>query len=235
MQGSNTALPPDDLTKLTFAPATLVAGQIVPVDVTATVGTGATETTDTKILQVTLARNLASIIIDKIIKTIIPVSSKTNPDTTDPATITAIQDALQKENPGITNEEKTKISFSNTTLTRSGVSVIATATVGADTATKTIRVYLLREANEVKAKITDKDIDVPAGTNPDVSNAQTQETILTALQAANSTLTGDELKYFSFGDGQTLVTDTKVSIFVYIFASDGSSSTLYFQVTLLST
>ncbi len=200
----NSSLTTPELEQITFSDTTLQAGSPVEVIATITVGTRVAN----KTLNVTLAQTdqqKADAIKDKIIDVALTVPVGTSPDTANPNTITAIKDALQAANPTLTDPDLRAISFGAVSAILTAgkpLTMTATITVGTGVATKELNVTLAKtdeqKANAIKDKITNDTFNVPAGTNPDTSNAATITAIKTALQNANSTLTTEDLGTITF-------------------------------------
>ena len=202
----NSSLKEDDLALITFSDTTLQAGRDVEVIATITVGTGSSEATANKDLMVTLTptdQEKAEAIKDKITDVDLTVPTDTSPDTTNSATITAIKKALKSENDTLTDPDLRTITLASAILDAGkSVTVAATITVGTGMATIDLNVTLAQtdqqKANAIKDKITNDTFNVPAGTNPDTTNAATITAIKDALQNANSTLTNQDLGAIKF-------------------------------------
>ena len=215
LRAENPELTADDVSKITFSTTTLQAG--TPVAVTATIAVG--DATAQKDLNVKLAQTdqqKADAIIDKIDEPTFNVPTGTNPDTMNIATTKAIKDALKAANPTLTDDDLMKITFTNTNLRPyTPVTVVATITVGEATATTNLNLTIAstdkQKANYIKDKITNVNLDVPVGTNPNTTNDATINAIKTALQTANNTLTNEDLDTISFSD-TTLQAGTSVAV-----------------------
>ena len=236
LQSVNPTLSDSDLDNITFAKTTLQPGTSVNVPATIKVGSA----TDTVDLSVTLAasdQNKANAIKNKIAKGDLTVPSGTNPDTTNAATIAAIKKALQTANPTLTNDDLTTITFASKTL-QTGVNVIVpiTITVGEATANKDIAVMLSesdqQKADAIKNKITNIDLNVPAGISPDTANPDTIAAIQQALQTANPTLTDDDLATITFAK-TTLQVGSSVVVAATIKVGS-ATDTVDLNVTLLA-
>ena len=237
LETENQTLTVDDLSTITLANTTLQAGSSVTVTATITVGSA----TATKNLNVTLAQSdqqKADAIKDKITNDTFNIRAGTNPDTTNTATITAIKTALQNANRTLTGGDLSTIAFASTTLQAgSSVTVIATITVGSATATIDLNVTLTQtdqqKVDAIKAKITNVDLTVPAGTNPNTNNTDTLASITTALLSENPTLTRTDLTKIFFA-GTTLKVGSSVVVRAYI-GLNRASATVDLNVTIAQT
>ena len=205
LQGQNPALLDDDLKQITsFTGDNLEAGVSKAVKAIITVG----EATAEKDLKVTLAKTdqqKADAIIEKIGDATLNIPAGTNADTTNDATIIAIKKALQAAYTTLTADDLMKITFASATLRPyTSVAVLATVTVGQATATKDLNLTIAatdqQKADRIKNKITNVNLNIPAGTDPDTTNAYTISAIKTALKSDNPTLTTEDLATIGFSD-----------------------------------
>ncbi len=236
LQTANPTLTDDDLATITFGSATLQAGTSVIVPVTITVGTATAD----KDITVTLTQSdqqKADAIKAKITNVDLIAPAGTNPDTTNKDTIAAIKKALQTANPAVTSDDLATITFASTTLQVDiGVLVTATITVGSATDTVDLNVKLAetdqQKADAIRNEITNVNLTVPAGTNPDTTNADTIAAIKKALQTANPAVTSDDLATITFAKA-TLQTDLSVEVAATITVGT-AKATISLNITLYS-
>ena len=236
LQTANPTLTDDDLATITFGSATLQAGTSVIVPITITVGAATAD----KDITVTLSQSdqqKADAIKAKITNVDLIAPAGTNPDTTTKDTIAAIKKALQTANPAVTSDDLATITFASATLQVDiGVLVTATITVGSATDTVDLNVKLAetdqQKADAIKARITNVDLTVPAGTNPDTTNADTIAAIKKALQTANPAVTSDDLAAITFAKA-TLQTDLSVEVATTITVGTAKAA-ITLNITLYS-
>ena len=237
LKGANTTLTTEDLATISFSDTTLQAG--TPVTVTATITVG--QATATKDLNVTLAQSdqqQADAIKAKINDVDLTVPPETNPDTTASATVDAIKVVLEAENVSLSASDLNYITFSNTTLQKgSSTPVIAIITVGTATATKDLNITLAQsdqdKANAIRDKITNVDLTVPVGTDPDTNNAATITAIKSVLEAENQTLTTADVGTITLAT-TTLQAGTPVTVTATITVGT-ATATKDLNVTLAQT
>ena len=207
LRGVNPKLTASDVADITFKAATLQPKKAVPVEAIITYGTGDAQSTASIGLQVTLGatdQQRANEIKAKIINSnLVGLPAGTNPDTTNPATITAIKTLLQKENPTLTNDDLAKIVFSQATLKDgTAVAVEATITVNSATASKGLTIVLdasyQQQADAIVAKITDPNVSIGHFNNSSTANQGTISTIRNDLQKANPMLLDSDLPKITF-------------------------------------
>ncbi len=237
LQTANSALTIEDLATISFSDTTLQAGTPVTVTATITVDTAKA----TKDLNVTLAQSdqqQADAIKAKINDVDLTVPPETNPDTTASATVDAIKVVLEAENVSLSASDLNDITFSDTTLQKgSSTPVIAIITVGSATATKDLNVTLAQsdqeKANAIRDKITNVDLTVPVGTDPDTNNAATITAIKSTLEAENPTLTTADVGTITLAT-TTLQAGTPVTVTATITVGT-ATATKVLNVTLAQT
>ena len=172
--------------------------------------------------------NKGTEITSKIKQTNITVPAGTNPDVTNPQTVTALNTALQTANPNLKASDLNALNYKGGPLVAGqAVKVIVTATVdGRVSPPKQLMVTLTKPQNPAQAvidKITNKNISVPAGTNPDVTNPQTIKALNAALKKADD-LSDVELSELSYSGGP-LVGGKAVQIKVTATVGSATAST----------
>ena len=237
LSGANSDLTTEDLAIISFSDTTLQAGTSVVVKAIITVGTVTAE----KDLNVTLAQSdqqQADAIKAKITNDDLTVPVGTNPDTTISQTVDAIKVVLEADNVALTVDDLNAITFSATTLQAgNSIPVIAIITVGSGMASKDLNVTLAQtdqqKADAIKAKITNANLDIPAGTDPDTSNAATITAIKAALRGLNQTLTADDVQKIML-NSTTLTAGSAVTVTATITAGT-ATATIDLNVTLAQT
>ncbi len=271
---ANSSLTSQDLSTLSYSKATLVADKAVRVTVTskysdaqdpqasivlnvALTGKPIPESNikpamyniNPSMHNITPGQDTPKAVINKIKNKNISVPKGTNPSTTNPATVTALNQALQTANPTLTSQDLTTLSYSSTTLeVGQAVSVTVTSqSTGAPSAQANLQVTLatqpappqkwtnINKAQDtpkaVIAKIKDTNISVPNGTNPSTTNPATVITLCEALQSANPSLNNHDLSTLSYSSA-TLVVGQAVNVTVISQSTGAPSAQTNLQVTL---
>ncbi len=239
LQSENTNLTDEDLVLISFSDTTLQSGTSVVVKATVTVGSATAE----KDLNVILAQSdqqQADAIKAKIrdVNLTVPVGTPT--DTSNQATVDEIKIALANANALLSISDLAAInSFSLTTL-QAGVAtpVIANITVGVASAQKDLNVTLAQtdqqKADAIKAKISNVDLNIPAGLSTATTDPATLAAIKTALQADNPNLTTSDVSAITSLDSATLIAGSPVAITANITVGSGRA-TINLNVTLAQT
>lgn len=165
-------------------------------------------------------------IIDKIVNTNINIPNTVPTLTTSPATISALKAGLQKANPSLTASELATLVFSQTTLsTTAETPVNVTALSGGTVASKEINVKMdaVNPAQEIINKITNKNVSLPAGTDPNTATPATINALKTALKTNNPNLTPADLASLVFQQ-KTLIPGAN-NLTVSAFAQGSIAST----------
>ena len=132
-----------ELKEITFSKVTLPTTQPTKPNVDATITVGKATATVKLTVSVPLTDQeqvdaIAKLITNKNIT--VPINSNTS--TKDPNTITALKTSLKKENPTLTADDLTIITFADITLTNTPQDLVATITKNAATATVTLKANL---------------------------------------------------------------------------------------------
>lgn len=223
LKTDNSTLTEDDLKKISFAETTLVFNQQTAVVATVT-GTQASDTA-TITLNI-LLESLANQIKAKIQHSTLFLPVNTPIATSDPQTTKALKDGLKQLNKDLTDDDLSKISFTNTSLTLGSevnVTTNITGTQASDTAAITLKVTIIKEtATDLLKLIHQTNITVPVGTNPSTVLADTIRVLRTALRSANPALTTGDLEHFSFNQTHLRTDDTApVNLIVNINSTHG--------------
>ncbi len=193
-------------------------------------------------------RDSPSLIISRIKNKNINVPLETNPNTQNPNTKIALNQALKSVNPGLTSADLSTLTYSKVTLvTNQAVSVTVTSSYQDSTppVSTSIKVTLLGKTEKwsnlspsqdtpkgIINKIKNKALTVPSNTNPSTTNSQTITALNQALKNINPTLTEVDLSTLTYS-AATLVAGQAVSVTViskYKDTQDQAQTNL--QVTL---
>ena len=167
------------------------------------------------------ANNPAQNLLSEIRTASITISGAANPNTSNPNTVYALQQAIKTANPWISTQDVGLLSFSATTLERdSSQNLSVTANINGDTASKTISVTFPNlSADALANDFVYKDIWVPNSTSSDVTKDKPE--LVASLENANPILkdAGPEAwsQYVTFSGDKPLTTkatDVKATITV---------------------
>ena len=176
--------------------------------------------------------NPANVIKNKITTTNFDLGYQSNPAVTNPTTATAIKLALKTANPKLTDDDLSKITFSGGPLV-GGRSVNVVAAVVVDKYKNTVALSIkmaVNPADVIKNKITTTSFNIAFGANKSVTNPATANALKTALKAANSSLTDDDLSKITFSGGP-LVAGSATNI-TAIINDQGATANIRLTVTM---
>ena len=185
LQQANPALTSDDMTHISFQEKELTIGEATPVTTTASFGPNDTDSTTVTFVLAKQPSPLTEL-LRKITNTQFSVPLNTNPDTSNPNTITVLKSSLKSANPSLTSADLQDISFSKTTL-KSGVyvPVTLTAVVGGQRGTKGLQIKLATQSTGVLDNIKNTDYTLSYLTDPKLSDAATVQAIKEAIRYNN--------------------------------------------------
>ena len=199
LKAQNLTLTNDDVLKIKYtSDGALTPGTPKTVTAIITVGNGTTKV-DLKVTLEQSEQQKVDAIVAKITQKSLTITSGSL-KLTDRAQ--DISNALRAENVGLTADDITKVTYTSSSDLKAGsaVPVVATVTIGAGQTQINLNVTVAlsdqQKAEAIKDKITDKDLTIPEGTDPDSSVSKS--IIDTALKNDNPELSDEDLAKITY-------------------------------------
>ena len=236
LQQANPALTSDDMTHISFQKKELSIGEATSVTTTASFGPNDTDSTTVTFV---LAKqpNPLNELLRKITNTKFSVPLNTNPDTSNPSTITVLKSSLKSANPSLTSADLQDISFSKTTLKSVYVPVTLYAVVDGQQGKKGLQIKLAAQSTGILDNIKNTDYTLSYLTDPKLSDAATVQAIKEAIRYNNQdsfnpsqNINEQELSLLSISGADTLSTSAPTTL--KVTASGEPGKTVSIQVTI---